>query len=1802
MRNILRSVTFLWLACVAMAAMGRTLPEYDAVARTKAVPNFEASLTQKTADYIRAGTRVQGDSRFGLPTFIWAGRNTASPSLRPGSLGGGRPEEAAARAHLGNYADVYNLNAEDVDNASVRFIHNIGKGPIIVKFVQKIGDVEVVLEEMNVIMNRKLELVAISGFISSQETPSAQPGANWNLDLRSGAAAAYNDLTSGQLNSTQLVPLGARNGYEYFSSISDIGLDIPIRMRKVLFHMPDGLVPAYHIEVATRNDNANGDLRTSGESDLDYYAYIISAHDGTLLLRHSLTQYLDEEALNRTRTRGKVQANLGPGGFTYRVWADAVTGIPLDGPQGNNFHPKLNATNDNAQPTLIPSNLVTLPNYPFSMNDPWLAPGATETVGNNVDAYVDLVNPNGYGVTGVPNSGISNDFRAQLTGVDTFGNNYDTNVRPNDATQRLAAIQQMFYNVNFLHDWFYDYGFDEVSLNAQVNNFGRGGLQNDVFLAEGQDMSNLDNANMNTPADGASPRMQMFIFQAAATAVVANPPGAAPSTNDGRFIQIQSPPSVATVVANGTVQFGQQPYDLTNDVVLANPPAACAALTNAAAINGKFVLVERQATGGPVCSLTDKIARAQNAGAVGFILINSQSTPTTTISFLGFITTGALGVPANGPVTMAIATMTWNQALPIKTELAVPNVVTLRIKRDVDRDGTIDTQVMMHEWGHYLQNRIIGNSLGLINQQGGGMGEGWGDFTALLFSVREDDILVPSNANWNGIYSMGSYVLTGGNTSQAAYFGIRRYPQTTDMTKNPLTLGRIVTGSGLPPGIPFVPKAADNAQVHNIGEVWSVALWECYASLLRDTLGATPRLTFAQARDRINTYYIAALKMTPPRPTLLSARDAMLAAAYATDAIDYQRFWTAYAKRGYGINAVAADPYSTNNVGTVESFVVGGELLFEGADLSTGASDCDADGILDSGDTVTLDITLRNTGNDAVSATTGTASSSDPNVTFPGGGGITFTSSDPYGTSTGSVAISYANAIAGIQTVPIQISYNDPSLGVPGPRIVNFDLRVNTNTILNNTATDTVESERLAWTPTVVTGTFPNFYTNTPWVREEVTATDHHWFGTDPDAMQDQALVSPLMTINGGGTLNIQWDHTWGFEFDGGGNYDGGVVEMSLNGGPWTDIGVGGVNSYNGTILNQGPTSNPLGGRPGFVANSPGSVHTTLTPAVAAGNTVQIRFRLGSDQIFGANGWSIDNIAFTGVIETPFDTVIADPGCIRATTTTLGAAPNPASFGSNVTLTATVTASSGTPTGNVTFFDGVTNLGTSPLVANQATLVVSTLSIGAHTLTAQYAGAPGFAASNSPGTPVTITKAASSLALVDSLDPSTLGSPVTFTATVSGTAGTPAGSVSFFDGASPLGTVALSGGIAALTTSSLTGGAHTINATYAGNATYLASSDSESHTVATGSTIAFNPTLYWKPEDGGTVTITVTRTGGNTSGSATVEYNTVNGTATGGVHYVSASSTVNFGPTETSKTFNITLNNNSDVSGKRIFTIVLSNPNAAVLGASVATVEIMDDDTVESDFSSPIDGKNDLVYRNEVTGDTRVYLMNGLAFSSQVDLLQNGGNWRLVGVADFNGDGNADLVYRNVVDFSMVIWSMNGTSLIGTGNVMAIPDANWKVAAVGDITGDGYPDIIWRHATLFNTAVWVMRENAVLSMYALPSIPDANWQIKGLGDFNNDTNLDIVWFHGPSYTTAAWQMTTNGTVVGSTAALTPTTGSPWQLAAIGDMNGDGDSDLMWQASSTRTVAIWVMNDNVRSSISVVAPTIADPNFSLVAPR
>jgi len=120
------------------------------------------------------------------------------------------------------------------------------------------------------------------------------------------------------------------------------------------------------------------------------------------------------------------------------------------------------------------------------------------------------------------------------------------------------------------------------------------------------------------------------------------------------------------------------------------------------------------------------------------------------------------------------------------------------------------------------------------------------------------------------------------------------------------------------------------------------------------------------------------------------------------------------------------------------------------------------------------------------------------------------------------------------------------------------------------------------------------------------------------------------------------------------------------------------------------------------------------------------------------------------------------------TATILEASANPAPAGKPVTLKARVTATGGTPTGTVAFQAGAGSLGSAALSPEgSATLDVSTLAVGRHTITAVYGGSAEFAGSASAPLVQVIDKAATTVTVTASPNPGTVGQPVTITARVS---------------------------------------------------------------------------------------------------------------------------------------------------------------------------------------------------------------------------------------------------------------------------------------------------------------------------------------------------------------------------------------------------------------------------------------------------
>ena len=349
---------------------------------------------------------------------------------------------------------------------------------------------------------------------------------------------------------------------------------------------------------------------------------------------------------------------------------------------------------------------------PFGWHDTNGAAGAefTVTQGNNVTAYTDVDANNTPDAGSSPSGGaaLSFDFTLDLTQA--------------PSAYRPAAVTNLFYWNNIIHDVQYQYGFDEAAGNFQVNNYGRGGAGNDAVRAEAQDGSGTNNANFGTPADGSPPRMQMYI---------------------------------------------------------------------------------------------------------------------------------------------------WTSPNP-------------------DRDGDIDSGIVIHEYGHGISNRLVGgpSNVGCLDNRQQ-PGEGLSDWWSLAYTAEVGD----QGTDPRGI---GTYALNQPTSGT----GIRTQRYSTDPAVNTWTYASI-NGMAVP---------------HGVGSVWAQAAWEVYWKLV-DHWGFDPNLynaTGGAGNQRMMLYVNEGLKNTACNPTFTQVRDGIIqAVADNHGGEDVCRVWEAFAAFGLGTDAISGGANST---------------------------------------------------------------------------------------------------------------------------------------------------------------------------------------------------------------------------------------------------------------------------------------------------------------------------------------------------------------------------------------------------------------------------------------------------------------------------------------------------------------------------------------------------------------------------------------------------------------------------------------------------------------------------------------------------------------------------------------------------------------------------------------------------------------------------------------------------------------------------------------------------------------------------
>ncbi len=636
------------------------------------------------------GVEVTFDELTGTPSLVQATGSFLTPAAVRDM-----PAREIVASFVAQYPGIFGVGANTVLKAPVaREDKTAATGLQTLVLEQEVDGIRLYRTTLKANLGRQGELVSLSsGFLDSPVPNAGVPAITPN-EAVSRAAASLETIVPASKVSAQDQAVGAE--------------------RQQKFQAPGLSDTTAHLTYLPMNDR---DVRLGWDVTLvslarqEMHRVVVDAQDGSVLVRMSLTNSLQDATYNVYAKGTGLTPLKSPAPMTPTLQTPATTQAPEV--------PRVSITTQGLDATASPNG--------------WVADGANpETVGNNVDAHTDINHDNVADLPR-PNGGTTRTF------------DFPLDLTQSPSTYRSAAVTQLFFVNNWMHDRLYQLGFTETAGNFQTDNFSRGGHGNDAVQADCQDGGGTSNANFSTPSDGSPGRMQMYVF--------------------------------------------------------------------------------------------------------------TDATPA--------------------------------------------------------RDGSLDSEIMIHEYCHGLSNRLVGGGVGIDGLQPEGMGEGWSDFYSIALLTEPTENLADAVA----AAGYSTYQLNGVESNY--YSGIRRYPYSVDKQKNPLTLQDINHSSsggarvhdGIPLNKMFWKLSNDSSdEVHDMGEVWCNTLLEM-RRLLVTKLGfeAGTALTLQLVTD--------AMKLCPQDPTFLQSRDAIIQAdLVSTSGANAQEIWTAFAKRGMGKSAVTPANYTTFNV------------------------------------------------------------------------------------------------------------------------------------------------------------------------------------------------------------------------------------------------------------------------------------------------------------------------------------------------------------------------------------------------------------------------------------------------------------------------------------------------------------------------------------------------------------------------------------------------------------------------------------------------------------------------------------------------------------------------------------------------------------------------------------------------------------------------------------------------------------------------------------------------------------------------
>ena len=769
-----------------------------------------------------------------------------------------------ATEYLKAHAAEYNLTEEDVSNYSLSSTRTSKLGVTYIYLTQTVNGIEIRNAMMVVVLNKKGEVKAVtSDFINNAGEKVAVKRSQINP---ADAVVASARQLGYEIHSLKPMADRTTGAVTYFEAV-DL-TDAPIRVQNK-YELKDGkLVLVWNLQLDMK-DNA------------DYWDYNVDATTGEFISKLNYTVYCTHHKDNFVHhncngvhqlqmLENKVDEKMetAAGQATYRVYR-----LPVESP----IHGNSSLVSDNQFPEASP----------FGWHDVDGVDGAEYTItrGNNVYAYEDKNDDNS-------SDGNDTDGGAALN----FDFNMDLTKDPRESNK--AAVTNLFYMVNMMHDVLATLGFDENAGNFQQTNYSGIFGGDDQVLAQAFDgitlyetdkdivngsHTKINNANFSTPPDGSNGRMQMYLW-----------------TNDSGSISIDSPEEIKGYVKEyGAAQFGP-PYPkateppVTGELIITKdassyPEECCNTILNPENVVGKIALIDRG-----LCNFSRKVYRAQQAGAIAAVICN-------VVGIDGGNGEEVIGMASGtdgDKVLIPSVFFKKSQCDAIRLILNNGGKVTMTFQESAQQkaeyfDGALDNGIIAHEFGHGISTRLTGgpgNSSCLGNDEQ--MGEGWSDFFTLIMTHEPGDL--GTDPRGIGTFAAGQDVVGK---------GIRRFPYSTDMAINGQTYDDI-KGTSAP---------------HPLGEVWADVLWDIYWKFI-DLYGYDPDWHNTESGNYKAVFLVLeGMALQNCNPGFIFGRDAILKAdKLHFDGQHNCMLWEAFARRGIGYNAVQG--LTTNRNDNVENF------------------------------------------------------------------------------------------------------------------------------------------------------------------------------------------------------------------------------------------------------------------------------------------------------------------------------------------------------------------------------------------------------------------------------------------------------------------------------------------------------------------------------------------------------------------------------------------------------------------------------------------------------------------------------------------------------------------------------------------------------------------------------------------------------------------------------------------------------------------------------------------------------------------